>query len=80
MGTYKSFFCHSMNVGCVVGYYEAVGTLKPYHMLKNLFELIALKEDGGRKSMGISTCTPVRGLALAPTSHLVKLSLPNIHT
>ena len=23
------------------GYHEVVGTLKPYHMLKNLFELIA---------------------------------------
>ena len=27
-------------------YHEVVGTLKPYHMLKNLFELIALNDDG----------------------------------
>ena len=37
-----------------------------YHMLKNLFELVALKGDGDGKSLGV------------PTSHLVKLSLPNI--
>ena len=49
-------------------------------MLKNLFELIAVKDDGDRKTLGASAFTWARGLAfvLVPTSHLVKLSLPNI--
>ena len=47
---------------------------------KKLFELIAVKGDGDKKTLGASACTWARGLAfsLAPTSHLVKLSLPNI--
>ena len=49
---YKSFFCDSMNAGSMVGYYEVVGTLKPYHMLKNLFELIELKGDGDAITLG----------------------------
>ena len=36
------------------GYHEVVGTLKPYHMLKNLFELIALKGSGDAKTWGAS--------------------------
>ena len=55
--------------------------LKPYHMLKNLLELIALNGDGDGKKLGISTHTWAQGLmptasahlALAPMSHLVKL-------
>ena len=52
-----------------------VGTFKAYHMPKNLFELIALG-----KTLGTSTCAWAQGLmlTLAPMSHLVKLSLPNI--
>ena len=49
-----------MNAGLVVG------TVKLYHILKNLFEFVALKGDGDGKSLG------------APTSYLVKLSLANI--
>ena len=44
--------CHFMNSGWVnAGYHEMVGILKPYHMLKNLFELIALKGNGDRKTL-----------------------------
>ena len=39
VGTYELFFRHSMNAGSVVG------TLEPYHVLKNLFELNVLKGD-----------------------------------
>ena len=39
--------CHSMNAGLVVSYHEVVGTLKPYHMQKNLFELFALADPKG---------------------------------
>ena len=60
------------------GYHEVVGTLKPYFMLKNLFELIALKGDGDGTTLGASACAQARGFALVPMSHLVKLSLPNI--
>ena len=40
-------------------YHEVVGTLKPYHyhMVKNLFELIALEGDGDGKTWGASTHT-----------------------
>ena len=56
------------------------GTLKPYHVLKNLFELAAVEGDRDGKTLGASACTWASGLAfaLAPTSHLVKLSLPKI--
>ena len=37
------------------GYHEVVGSLKPYHMLKNLFELLALKGDEDGKTLGVST-------------------------
>ena len=37
----------------------------PYHMLKNLFELIALKGNGGRKTLAM--CTHTQGFALVPT-------------
>ena len=46
--THKSFFCHSMNAGSMIG------TLKPYHMLNNLFELIAHKGSGDEKTLGPS--------------------------
>ena len=40
-----------MNAGSVMGgYYEMVGTLKPYHMLNNLFGLIAPKDNGDGKT------------------------------
>ena len=44
----------------------------PYAKDFKLFEPIALKGNGDRK-------TRTKGLALTPTSHLVKLSLPNIY-
>ena len=46
-----------MNAGSVVGRHEVVGTLKPYHMPKNLFELIALQGDGDGKTWEASTHT-----------------------
>ena len=55
------------------GYHEVVGTLKPYHMLKNLFELIALKGSGTQKLWAQAlvpgckcSCPP---LALMPEPH-----------
>ena len=41
------------------GYHEVMGTPKPYQMLKNLFEFIALKGDGDGKTLGARTgaCT-----------------------
>ena len=65
-------------------YHEVVGTLEPYHMLKNSFELTALKYGRDAKTLGSSTCAWAGALALVPTasswhpSHLVKLSLPFI--
>ena len=50
------------------GYHELLRTLKPYHMLKNLFEIIAIKDDGDGKTLGTSTCTQVLGLMLMPTA------------
>ena len=47
---------------------SVVGTLKLYHMLKNLFELIAIKGiNGDRKTLGTSAHARVQGLGLAPT-------------
>ena len=40
------------------GYHEVVGTLKPCHMLNNLFELIALKGSGDAKTLGASASGP----------------------
>ena len=76
--TNLSFVILQMQVQCW-GYHEVVGQLKPYHMLKNLFEFIALKDNGDGKTLG-TNCVPllVLMLALLPTSHLVKLSLTNI--
>ena len=34
------------------GFYEVVGTLKPYYMQMSLFELIALKGDWDGKNFG----------------------------
>ena len=51
-------------------------TLKPYLLQSNLFERFALR--GGGDTIKSSLC-PSRLLdACAPTSHPVKLSLPNI--
>ena len=41
-----------------------VGILKPYHLLKNLFELTAFKGSGDAKALGASARTPT--LALPP--------------
>ena len=81
MGTYELFFCHSMNAGSVVGIPCDGGTLKPYCMLKNLFEfeLTVFKGDGD-KNFWVLAVAPGRGglllcpllvLALAPMSHLI---------
>ena len=43
-----------------------VGTLKPYLVQKNLFELIELKGSGEAKPLGTSTLAST--LALAPES------------
>ena len=48
------------------GYHDVVGTFKPYYGLKNLFEIIALKGDGDRKTLGMSTHAQVQGLTLVP--------------
>ena len=86
VGTCRLFFCHSVNAGSIVGIcHEVVGILKPYHMLENLFELIALKGNWDGKTLGMSVFIQVRGsrshplLVLVPMSHLVKLSLLNIY-
>ena len=36
---------------------RGVGTLKPYLMQKNLFELFALTGSGDTKTLGTNTCT-----------------------
>ena len=46
----------NLNVGSVARYPEVVGTLEPYHMLKSLFGLTALKGSGNTKTLGTSTC------------------------
>ena len=46
------------------GYHEVGRHSTPCHMLKNLFDPITLKDNGGRK-------TRTKGLALTPTSYLV---------
>ena len=45
-------------------YHEVVGTLKPYHILKNLFELIALKDKGD--GVALSPTASARARALVP--------------
>ena len=37
-----------------------VGTLKPYYMLKNLFELILLKDNRDGKTLGARALTRTR--------------------
>ena len=59
-GTYKS-------EPTVVGIPWGGVTLIPYHILKKLFELTALKGDGDRKTLGISAHARVCGLKLLPT-------------
>ena len=44
--------CHSMNAGSAVGIHWVVGTLKLYHMQKNLFKLFALIGNGMQKLKG----------------------------
>ena len=57
-----------------------VGTLKPYHMLKKLFEFIALKGDLDGKAFGASTCAQIPGLLLAPTvSSRKRVTWRNFH-
>ena len=53
-----------MQVQCW-GYHEVVETLKPYHMLNNLFELIALKGHWDTKTLGARAHAQVQVLALA---------------
>ena len=43
-----------------------VGTLKPYHLLKNLFELVALKGSLDAKTLGASAHAQAQGLVLLP--------------
>ena len=50
------------------GYHEVVGTLKLYHMVKNLIAIIALKGNGDRKTIGVSTCAQARWLVLTPSA------------
>ena len=60
--------CHSMNVG------SAVGISKPYHMQKNLFELLALTGGRGGKTLGISThgiSRPQRGTIMEHSQYLI---------
>ena len=45
-----------------------VETLKPYHMLKNLFELIVLNGDRDGNNLGISACAQAWRLTLMPTA------------
>ena len=45
-GDLKSLFCSKMNAASVVMTCEVVGTLNHYKMVKNFFELCALR--GGR--------------------------------
>ena len=40
----------------------------PYHMLKSLFELIALKGNGNGKTLGRSTPAQAPGFTLAPAA------------
>ena len=51
-----------------------VGTLKPYHMLNNLFESTALKGDGDGKKIGHKPSHSLLALAFAPTSHISNYS------
>ena len=37
-------------------YHEVVGTVKPYHMQKNLFELFALTDSRDAKTEGTISC------------------------
>ena len=59
-GTHKLFYCHSMNVGSGECSGGVAGTLKPYHVLMDLFELIPLKDGGDTKTLGASTCARAR--------------------
>ena len=62
------------------GYHEVVGTLKPYHMLKNLFELIALKGGGDAKTFGTNSLTQVQVLALMSVTSASTCSHPQGET
>ena len=81
-GTYRSFFCHSMNAWMQVQwwrYHEVVGPSNPNYMLKKRIYLNLLHSKVMRtENFGHERSCPLLALTLAPTTHLVKLSLPNI--
>ena len=54
VGTYKSLFCSKMNAASVVVTCEVVGTLTHYKMVKNNFELCALRGGGDIKTFQFS--------------------------
>ena len=48
------------------GYHEVVGILKPYHMIKNLSEVIALKGSRDRKTLRTNAHAQVQVLVPTP--------------
>ena len=56
-----------------LGHHEAAGTLIPYLMQKNLFELFALSGGRDTKTLGISTYTRLGVLLLSLTPSLAPL-------
>ena len=50
-----------------------MGTLKPYHILKNLFELIALKDGGNTKTLGASTYAQAQVLVTIASTRALTL-------
>ena len=79
-GTNELFYCYSMNAVSMVGYHEVIGTLKPYHMLKNLFELLAHKGSADAKTLGTSTHAWMQVLCLHPPLVLVLALEPHGET
>ena len=55
VGTYESFFCHSMNASSIVRIPRGGGDTQTLLYANNLFQLIALKDNGGGKTSGVST-------------------------
>ena len=55
VGTYESFFCHSITAGLGVGIPWGDGDTQTLPYAKKLFQLIALKGDGIEKTLGTST-------------------------
>ena len=62
------------------GHHEVMGTLKPYHKLKNLFELIALKGGGDTKTFGTNSLTQVQVVALMSITSASTCSHPHGET